>query len=101
MSNEQAIAESWTAVYLSIIGAIARSMGYKDAPSTGGWLQNSEQIMQQLSRIKNLNTRENKLMTIIVFAKAYDLPAAVVDAYSKEADKLSGQLQALLSENEK
>ena len=36
MSNEQAIAESWTAVYLSIIGAIARSMGYKDAPSTGG-----------------------------------------------------------------
>jgi hypothetical protein len=71
MRIEQAIAESWTAVYLSIIGAIARSMGYKDAPSTGGWLQNSEQIMEQLSRIKNLNTRENKLMTNIVFAKAY------------------------------
>jgi hypothetical protein len=29
------------------------------------------------------------------------LPAAVVDAYSKEADKLSGQLQAFLSKNEK
>jgi hypothetical protein len=57
--------------------------------------------MEQHSRIKNLNTRENKLMTIIVFAKAYALPAAVVDAYSKEAGKLSGQLQALLSENEK
>ena len=36
MSNEQAIPESWTTVYLSTIGAIARSMGYKDAPSTGG-----------------------------------------------------------------
>ena len=57
--------------------------------------------MEQHSRIKNLNTRENKLMTIIVFAKEYALPAAVVDAYSKEADKLSGQPQALLSENEK
>jgi hypothetical protein len=40
-------------------------------------------------------------MTIIVFSKAYDLPAAVVEAYSKEADKLSGQLQAFLSKNEK
>jgi hypothetical protein len=29
-------------------------------------------------------------MTIRVFAKAYDLPAALVDACSKEADKLSG-----------
>jgi hypothetical protein len=51
--------------------------------------------MEQHSRIKNLNTRENKLMTIIVFAKAYALPAAVVDAYSKEAGKLSGQLQGI------
>jgi hypothetical protein len=40
-------------------------------------------------------------MTIIVFAEAYDLPAAVADTYSKEADKLSGQLQAFLSKNEK
>ena len=101
MSNEQAIAESTTKVYLSNIGVIARSMGYKDFPATGDWLQNSEQIIEHLSRIKNLNTRKNKLMTIIVFAKAYDLPAAVVDAYSKEADKLSGQLQAFLSKNEK
>ena len=29
------------------------------------------------------------------------MPVAVVDAYSNEAEKLSGQLQALLSENEK
>ena len=101
MSNEQAIAESTTKVYLSNIGVIARSMGFKDVPTTGEWLQNSEQIIEHLSRIKNLNTRKNKLMTIIVFAKAYDLPAAVVDAYSKEADKLSGQLQAFLSKNEK
>jgi hypothetical protein len=101
MSNEQAIAESTTKVYLSNIGVIARSMGFKDVPTTGDWLQNSEQIIEHLSRIKNLNTRKNKLMTIIVFAKAYDLPAAVVDAYSKEADKLSGQLQAFLSKNEK
>jgi hypothetical protein len=75
--------------------------GYKDVPTTGEGLQNSEQIIEHLSRIKNLNTRENKLMTIIVFAKAYDMPAAVVDAYSKEAEKLSGQLQAFLSKNEK
>jgi hypothetical protein len=101
MSNEQAIAESTTNVYLSNIGVIARSMGYKDVPSTGDWLQNSEKIIEHLSRIKNLNTRKNKLMTIIVFAKAYDLPAAVADAHSKEADKLSGQLQAFLSRNEK
>jgi hypothetical protein len=70
-------------------------------PTTGEWLLNSEQIIEHLSRIKNLNTRKNKLMTIIVFAKAYDLPAAVADAYSKEADKLSGQLQAFLTKNEK
>jgi hypothetical protein len=101
MSNEQAIAESTTKVYLFNIGVIARSMGYKDVPTTGDWLQNSEQIIEHLSRIKNLNTRKNKLMTIIVVARAYDLPAAVVDAYSKEADKLSGQLQAFLSTNEK
>ena len=101
MSNEQAIAESTTKVYLSNIGVLARSMGYKDVPTTGEWLQNSEQIIEHLSRIKNLNTRKNKLMTIIVFSKAYDLPAAVVEAYSKEADKLSGQLQAFLSKNEK
>ena len=80
MSNEQAIAESTTKVYLSNIGVIARSMGFKDVPTSGDWLQNSEQIIEHLSRIKNLNTRKNKLMTIIVFAKAYDLPAAVVDA---------------------
>jgi hypothetical protein len=102
MSNEQAIVESATKVYMSDIGVIARSMGYKDVPTTGEWLQNSEQIIEHLSRIKNLNTRKNKLMTIIVFAEAYDLPAAVVDACSKEADdKLSGQLQAFLSKNEK
>jgi hypothetical protein len=59
-------------VYLSNIGVITRSMGYKDVPSTGDWLQNSEQIIEHLSRIKNLNTRKNKLMRIIVFAKAYE-----------------------------
>jgi uncharacterized pyridoxal phosphate-containing UPF0001 family protein len=76
-------------------------MGYKDMPTTGEWLQNIEQIIEHLSRIKNLNTRKNKLMTIIVIAKAYDLPAAVANAYNKEADKLSAQLQAFLSQNEK
>ena len=35
MSNEQAIAESTTKVYLSNIGVITRSMGYKDVPTTG------------------------------------------------------------------
>jgi hypothetical protein len=70
---------------------------YKDVPTTGEWLQNSEQIIEHLSRMKNLNTRKNKLMTITVFAKAYDLPAAVADACSKEADKLSGQLQGFLT----
>ena len=34
MSNEQAIAESTTKVYLSNIGVIARSMGYKDVPTS-------------------------------------------------------------------
>ncbi len=69
MSNEQAIAESTTKVYLSNIGVIVRSMGFKDVPNaitTGEWLQNSQQIIEHLNRIKNLNTRKNTLMTIIV-----------------------------------
>ena len=61
MSNEQAIAESTTKVYMSDIGAIARCMGYKDVPTAGEWLQNSEQIIEHLSRIKNLNTPRTSL----------------------------------------
>ena len=53
-------------------------MGYKDVPTTKDWLQNSEQFMEHLSRIKNFNTSKNKMMTNIVFAKAYDLHAAAL-----------------------
>ena len=63
MSNDQAIAESTTKVYLSNIGVIVRSMGFKDVPNaitTGEWLQNSQQIIEHLNRIKNLeHTQEH------------------------------------------
>ncbi len=60
MSNEQAIAESTTKVYPSNIGVIAQSTGFKVVTTSGEWVQNSEQIIEQLSRIKNLNTRAHR-----------------------------------------
>jgi hypothetical protein len=57
MSNEQAIAERKTCVYLCNMSVTA-SMGFKDIDTTAEWMQNSEQVVEFLGCTKNLNTRK-------------------------------------------
>ena len=93
--------DSTLKIYLSNLGTIAKLMGLKEVPENGVWLQDSDAIISKLNTVKNLNTRKNKLNTIIVFANAYEISPKIVLHYTSEVEKISDQINAELGTHEK
>lgn len=97
------IKESTMNVYVSTIKSFSKKLGYETVPENTKWLNNFDLVMNEINSIQSLHTRKNKLNAIIIFYQTFgtkkDIP--IMEKYTNEIDKLSEELDALVSTNKK